>query len=50
MVGMMLKCVLLDANIIIESYVLGAWEKLIGQAEIFVSSVIVVIVVKSLVF
>ncbi|MFC1875665.1 hypothetical protein ACFL2E_00095 [Thermodesulfobacteriota bacterium] len=38
---MMLKCVLLDANIIIESYVLGAWEKLIGQTEIFVSSVII---------
>jgi len=37
----MLKCVLLDANIIIESYVLGAWEKLVNQTEIYVSSVIV---------
>ena len=37
----MLKCVLLDANIIIESYALGAWEKLVNQTEIYVSSVIV---------
>jgi hypothetical protein len=38
---MMLKCVLLDANVIIESYVLGVWEKLIDQTEMYVSSVIV---------
>lgn len=36
----MLKCVLLDANIIIEAYSLGIWEKLIEQVEISVSSIV----------
>jgi hypothetical protein len=36
----MLKCVLLDANIIIEAYHLGIWEKLIEKAEISVSSIV----------
>jgi len=29
----MLKCVLLDANIIIESHKVGVWEKLIDRIE-----------------
>jgi hypothetical protein len=37
---MMLKCVLLDANIIIEAYRLGIWEKLIKNCEISVSSIV----------
>lgn len=36
----MLKCVLLDANIIIEAYRLGIWEKLIKRVEISVSSTV----------
>lgn len=36
----MLKCVLLDANIIIEAYHLGVWEKLIEKIEISVSSIV----------
>ena len=36
----MLKCVLLDANIIIEAYELGIWEKLIEKVEISVSSIV----------
>lgn len=36
----MLKCVLLDANIIIEAYRLGIWENLMERAEISVSSII----------
>ncbi len=36
----MLKCVLLDANIIIEAYRLGIWEKLIDNVEISVSSIV----------
>ena len=36
----MLKCVLLDANIVIEAYKLGIWEKLIEQVEISVSSIV----------
>ena len=36
----MLKCVLLDANIIIEAYHLGIWEKLIERVEISVSSIV----------
>ena len=36
----MLKCVLLDANIIIEAYKLGIWEKLINQTQIIVSSIV----------
>jgi hypothetical protein len=36
----MLKCVLLDANIIIEAYQLGIWENLIEKAEISVSSIV----------
>jgi hypothetical protein len=37
---MMLKCVLLDANIIIESHKVGVWEKLIERVEIVVSSIV----------
>jgi len=37
---MMLKCVLLDANIIIESHKVGVWEKLIDRVEIVVSSIV----------
>jgi hypothetical protein len=37
---MMLKCVLFDANIIIEAYQLGVWEKLIDRMEIIVSSIV----------
>lgn len=36
----MLKCVLLDANIIIEAYELGIWEKLIEKVDISVSSIV----------
>ena len=36
----MLKCVLLDSNIIIEAYRLDIWEKLIERVEIVVSSVV----------
>lgn len=36
----MLKCVLLDANIIIEAYRLGIWEKLVENCEISVSSIV----------
>lgn len=36
----MLKCVLLDANIIIEAYKFGIWEKLVEQVEIRVSSIV----------
>ena len=36
----MLKCVLLDANIVIEAYRLGIWEKLLKKVEISVSSVV----------
>lgn len=36
----MLKCVLLDANIIIESHKVGVWEKLIEKVEIVVSSIV----------
>jgi len=36
----MLKCVLLDSNIIIEAYKLGIWEQLIERVEIVVSSVV----------
>ena len=36
----MLKCVLLDANIIIEAYHLGIWAKLIERVEICVSSIV----------
>ncbi len=35
----MLKCVLLDANIIIESHKVGVWEKLVERVEIVVSIV-----------
>ena len=37
---MMLKCVLLDANIIIESHKVGVWKKLIDRVEIVVSSIV----------
>jgi hypothetical protein len=37
---MMLKCVLLDANIIIESHKVGVWEKLIDRVKIVVSSIV----------
>jgi len=37
---MMLKCILLDANIIIEAYELGIWVKLIDQIHIIVSSIV----------
>ncbi len=37
---MMLKCVLLDANIIIESHKVGVWEKLVERVEIVVSSIV----------
>jgi hypothetical protein len=37
---MMPKCVLLDANIIIEAYKMGVWEKLIEKVEIIVSSIV----------
>lgn len=37
---MMLKCVLLDANIIIESHKVGVWEKLIEKVAIVVSSIV----------
>jgi hypothetical protein len=36
----MLKCVLLDAYIIIESHKVGVWEKLIDRVEIVVSSIV----------
>lgn len=36
----MLKCALLDANIIIEAYQLGIWENLIERVEINVSSIV----------
>lgn len=36
----MLKCVLLDANIVIESHKIGVWEKLIDRVEIVVSSIV----------
>jgi len=36
----MLKCVLLDSNIVIEAYSLGIWEKLINRVEISVSSIV----------
>ncbi len=36
----MLKCVLLDANIVIEAYKLGIWENLIEKVEIAVSSIV----------
>ena len=36
----MLKCVLLDANIIIESHKVGVWEKLVERVEIVVSSIV----------
>lgn len=36
----MLKCVLLDANIIIESHKVGVWERLIDRVEIVVSSIV----------
>ena len=36
----MLKCVLLDSNIVIEAYHLGIWEKLIERVEISVSSIV----------
>ena len=36
----MLKCVLLDSNIVIEAYRLGIWEKLIERVEISVSSIV----------
>lgn len=36
----MLKCVLLDANIIIEAYELGIWEKLVEKTEVSVSSIV----------
>lgn len=35
-----LKCVLLDANIIIKAYELGIWRKLIQSLDIIVSSII----------
>ena len=38
--GTTLKCVLLDANIIIEAYKLGIWEELIERVEITVSSIV----------
>lgn len=36
----MLKCALLDANIIIEAYQFGIWEKLIERVDISVSSIV----------
>lgn len=36
----MLKCVLLDANIVIESHKVGVWEKLVDKVEIVVSSIV----------
>jgi len=36
----MLKCVLLDANIVIESHKIGVWKKLIESVEIVVSSIV----------
>ncbi|MBW1814892.1 MAG: hypothetical protein JRJ39_14850 [Deltaproteobacteria bacterium] len=36
----MLKCVLVDSNIIIEAHELGIWEKLIDKVEISVSSIV----------
>ncbi len=36
----MLKCVLLDANVIIESHKIGVWEKLVERVEIVVSSIV----------
>ncbi len=36
-----LKCVLFDANIIIEAYKLGIWEKLIDAVKIITPSIIV---------
>jgi len=38
--GTTLKCVLLDANIIIETYELGIWDKLTEKVEIIVSSIV----------
>ena len=38
--GTTLKCVLLDANIIIEAYKLGIWEELIERVEFTVSSIV----------
>ena len=38
--GMMLKCVLLDACIVIEAHKLGIWDNLIKKAEITVSSIV----------
>jgi hypothetical protein len=37
---MKLKCVLLDASIIIEAYKIGVWEPLIQKAQIFVPSIV----------
>jgi len=34
------KCVLLDANIVIEAYVLGVWEILVQQIQIVVPSIV----------
>ncbi len=36
----MLKCVLLDANVIIEAHEVGIWKKLIDKVEIVVSSIV----------
>jgi len=36
----MLKCVLLDANVIIEAHKIGVWEKLVERVEIVVSSIV----------
>lgn len=38
--GTTLKCVLLDANIIIEAYKHGIWEELIERVEFTVSSIV----------
>ncbi|HEA67641.1 MAG TPA: hypothetical protein ENI07_12575 [Desulfobacterales bacterium] len=38
--GMMPKCVLLDACIVIEAHKLGIWENIIEKAEITVSSIV----------
>ncbi len=37
---MMLKCVLLDASIVIEAHKIGVWENLIERVEIIVSSIV----------
>ncbi len=37
---MMLKCVLLDASIVIEAHKIGVWENLIERVEIIVFSIV----------